>query len=276
MPIHRDLALHDISDAEFDLIDAVVMRCAYATQNRFGRLFDERVYENDLAARLRAEGFEVHTQAAVKVFHADFQKIYRIDLIVNHMIYEIKVVSMFIDEHKAQALNYAMLHNVRRIKLLNFGSPKVEGHLLRNAVSDSGRNQPTLCGNGWRPLSTRCEDLIGHLQDIIKDWGTHLSIQLYNEALIHHFGSEAHCLRRLEIRSGDRLLGTHPVQMHGPDHAFSITALATNQASFRRHLETLLSHTRLNAIQWINLNRSRIEITTLELEGSASGAKEFS
>ena len=60
MPIIRDIKQGIISDADFDLIDANVMRCAYASQNKFGRLFDERIYENDLAARLRSEGFLVH------------------------------------------------------------------------------------------------------------------------------------------------------------------------------------------------------------------------
>lgn len=50
MPIHHTLELTNISDREFSEIDSVVMECAYATQNRFGRLFDEPIYENDLAA----------------------------------------------------------------------------------------------------------------------------------------------------------------------------------------------------------------------------------
>lgn len=61
MPIHRSIELEDVRDLGFAELDAVVMRCAYATQNAFGRLFDERVYENDLACRLRAEGLDVRT-----------------------------------------------------------------------------------------------------------------------------------------------------------------------------------------------------------------------
>ena len=274
MPIHRTLEFKDPDDAEFALVDGAVMRCAYATQNRFGRLFDERVYENDLAGRLRAEGFEVHSQVVVTVSHADFHKTWRLDLIVRQMLYEIKVVTALVDEHKAQALNYAMLQNVQRVKLLNFGGPKVEGLLLRNAVSESRRHQPMFLLDGWRAQSPCCDRLVGHLRDLIEDWGTHLSTQLYNEALIHRFGGANHCLRRLEIRAEDRLLGTHPVQMHSPDHAFTITALTANLPAFRRHLETLLSHTRLKAIQWINLNRSRIEITTLDRAGSGTRMQE--
>jgi hypothetical protein len=76
MPIHRTLELTDISDAEFDRVDYAVMQHAYAIQNEFGRLFDERIYENELALRLRADGFIVHTQVPLKVVHGSFTKVY--------------------------------------------------------------------------------------------------------------------------------------------------------------------------------------------------------
>ena len=271
MPIHRTLELRSVSDAEFDVIDEAVMRCAYATQNKFGRLFDERVYENDLADRLRAEGFEVHTQVAVTVSHGSFEKTYYLDLIVNHMLYELKVVATLLDEHRAQGLNYAMLQNIRRVKLLNFGDIKVRGDIVRNAITEEGRHAPKLRKTGWRILTPSCERLFDHLKALIKDWGTHLSAQLYNEALIHHFGGEANCLQRHDIRTSTLKLGTHPVQMHSEHHAFTLSSLTKNRSAYHHHLTTLLEHTDLKAIQWINLNHSRVEITTLERETETRG-----
>lgn len=264
MPIHAELMLKSVSDCDFAVIDEVVMRAAYATQNKFGRLFDERVYENDLAGRLRAEGFEVHTQVPIRVVHRSFEKSYSLDLIVNQMLYEIKVVSLLLDEHKAQALNYAMLQDIRRVKLLNFGEPRVRGQLLLNAVSGEERYQPKLRKTGWRILSPQCEALLAYLRAIIKDWGTHLSSHLYNEALVHHFGGETHCLKRLDVKTKTTKLGTHLLQLHGAEHAFTVTALTRNQTLFRNHIDTLLTHTDLQAIQWINLNHARVEITTVE------------
>lgn len=69
MPITPSLHLEPVSDDEFAIIDKAVMRCAYAVHNKFGRLYDERIYENDLAARLRAEGFDVYTQGPVNLSH---------------------------------------------------------------------------------------------------------------------------------------------------------------------------------------------------------------
>ncbi|MBX7211674.1 MAG: GxxExxY protein [Verrucomicrobiaceae bacterium] len=264
MPITPSLHIRDITDAEFTSIDEVVMRCAYACQNKFGRLFDERIYENDLAERLRAEGFTVHTQVPVTVTHGGFEKVYYLDLVVNDLIYELKVAAAFLPEHKAQALHYAMLQDVRRVKLLNFGGPKVRGDLQWNTLTTAERHRPRQRKTGWQPITPQCERLVGHIKDLIKDWGTHLSTDLYNEALIHFFGGEPHCLARHEVRAGDRVLGTHLIQHHAPDAGFIVTTLQREQAAFQLQLKNLLEHVSLQGLQWINLNRSRLEITTLQ------------
>ena len=119
---------------EFDERDAIVMRCAYAAQNALGRLCDERVYENDLARRLRAEGFAcVHTQVPVTVTHDGFAKEYRLDLVADDALYELKTTSAFAPDHQTQALHYAMLLDINHTKLLNFRPEKVLGRLRFNA-----------------------------------------------------------------------------------------------------------------------------------------------
>lgn len=75
-----------------------------------------------------------------------------------------------------------------------------------------------------------------------------------------------HCLHRMEVLDSPTLLGNQSVQVHGPDHAFALTPLAGNQTAYRRHLEILLRHTRLKAVPWINLNRSHVELLTIERE----------
>lgn len=268
MPIQPRLQLRSVSDQEFEQIDEVVMRCAYASQNHFGHLFDERVYENDIAARLRGEGFEVHTQEPVLVTHGSFEKTYRLDLVVNQMLYELKAVSGLIPEHDMQALHYAMLQDVRLVKLINFGGERVRGKLLVNAMHGVSRHQPTMRNSSWRPLSDNCERLVQQLKDVIRDFGTHLDVSLYNEALVHHFGGENNCVRRVEVSVDGRHLGTHLVQMHSSQHAFFMTCFTTPQPNYLRHLEVLLSHApELTGLQWINLNHSRLEITTVTKPG---------
>lgn len=264
MPITPSLHLEPVSDDAFAIIDKAVMCCAYTVHNKFGRLFDERIYENDLAARLRADGFDVHTQVPVLVTHGGFQKTYYLDLVVNHMLYELKVVARLTGNHDAQSLHYAMLQDIRLVKLINFGEQKVQGKLLRNALCDADRHFPRLRDSDMRFVSPNCERLVTHLKAIIHDWGTHLSNQLYSEALVDFFGGEAHCVQRMALRSGPLFLGTHRVQFHADGLAFVVTSLSRDQTAYRKHLGVLLTHSKLKGIQWINLNRSQVEITTVE------------
>lgn len=69
MPIHRPL-IRDLAPAEFDSVDRDVMGCAFASQNEQGRLFDERVYENDIALRLHSlEGLKIKSQSLLVMDH---------------------------------------------------------------------------------------------------------------------------------------------------------------------------------------------------------------
>ena len=90
-----------------------------------------------------------------------------------------------------------MLQNIRLVKLINFGEAKVCGKLLQNGLTEAERHHPTLSNVGWRPMGTRCEELVEYLKGLIRDWGTHLDFRLYNEALVHHFGGKEQCLHRL-------------------------------------------------------------------------------
>lgn len=85
MPISFAIDLKDLSGAEFDERDYVVMGGAYDTQNSLGRLCEEQNDERDLAERLRAADLRnVYTQAPVLVSHGEFQKEYVIDLFADH------------------------------------------------------------------------------------------------------------------------------------------------------------------------------------------------
>ena len=270
MPIEPALQLRDLTQSAFDELDEVVMRHAYAAQNKFGRLFDERIYENDLAKRLRTEGFDVHTQVPVKVSHVSFEKTYFLDLIVNDMLYELKVVAALLPEHQAQALHYAMMNNIRRVKLINFRSSRVVGELLYNPISDAERHQPVFVTESFRPLTLGCERLVAQVRSFVADWGTHLSSRLYNEALVHHLGGEPECLLRVPVGEASDPLGTHLIQFHSQGQSFVVTSITREVRQHRGHLQCLLNNLGIETMQWINFNRSRIEFTTL-MKGMKAG-----
>lgn len=263
MPIACPLTIRDLSQAEFDAVDAVVMRNAYDCQNELGRLCDERAYENDLAIRLREVGGEAHTQVPVHVSHQTFAKTYRLDLVWRDAFYDIKTVQAFIGEHDAQVLHYAMLLDVRHGKLLNFRTPKVQGRLQFNALTTAKRQQFRLNTARWCPLSDQCEPLRQRFTDLLADWGAFLDARLYEEALVHFCGGEAACVRRVELTRASHVIGTHRIQQHAPTLAFLVSSVTKELPAYQSHLERLLKLTGLRGLQWFNLCHHEIQLVTL-------------
>lgn len=264
MPIACPIQIRNLTPSEFDERDDVVMRCAYAAQNALGRLCDERVYENDLAMRLRAEGFKsIHTQVPVMVTHDGFAKEYRLDLVADDALYELKTVSAFAPPHDAQALHYAMLTNINHAKLVNFRTGKVQGRLLFNVLVDDRRRVACVEDADWSSLSPQCEVLRGRLRSLLADWGGGLDWRLYEEALVHFCGGETRCVRRIPVCLEGVELGSHAVNSHADGLFFLVTTFTESLEIQRRHIARLLALTRMRAIQWINLNHTTAQLQTI-------------
>jgi GxxExxY protein len=264
MPIRCALKLRPICDAEFDAIDRVVMGCAFASQNTLGRLCDEHVYENDVAALLRAAGFrDVVTQEPIFVTWLDFTKRYRLDLVVNQMLYELKTVSALSGEHDAQAIHYGTLLNIDRVKLLNFRPHKVVGKLKRCPVMGQERFRVTIDDASWRLLSERCEWLANLANDLFHDWGAFLDTELYEDALMHFCGGKEFCQRRVCVMRDGIELGTHRLAFHSDNIPFVITSFTSDLSIHELHLRRLLHHTSLPGLQWLNFNHLTLELRTV-------------
>lgn len=259
MPIHTSVSISDLEQSEFDRLDAIVMKHAYAAQNKLGRLFDERIYENELARTLGEQGHVVYTQVPVTVSHGTYLKTYYLDLLVDHMLYELKAVAALAPNHDAQALHYAMLLNIRRAKLLNFRTERVQGKLCFNRLDRSDRQVRCIDTKNWHPQSESCERLLGWLGDIVGDWGTNLNTGLYNEALVHFCGGEEACCQRIAVGN----LGSYLIQSHFPRIAFMLTSLTRGIEEYQSHLQRMVRHLELSTIQWFNLNHGTIECRSL-------------
>src|SRR6266478_2492323 len=114
MPISSPMSIRPINQEEFARLDYQVMRCAFDSQNELGRLCDEVIYQNDLAARLEAAGLApIRKEVPVTVTHKDFSKTYYLDLVVGDAgIYELKTAACLAPEHDSQLLNYLFLQGV--------------------------------------------------------------------------------------------------------------------------------------------------------------------
>ena len=77
MPVKYSVTIQHISEDEFYLLDHRVMELVFSIHNNFGRLYDEKIYQNELAYLCQKMGIETATEIPIHVSYKDFIKLYR-------------------------------------------------------------------------------------------------------------------------------------------------------------------------------------------------------
>ena len=118
-----EISLKDVNE-----ITRQIIGCAFDVSNSLGCGFVEKVYENVLVHLIRKAGLKVAQQYPIKVtFDGILVGEFVADLLVEEQVLvELKAVSMLVNEHTAQALNYLRASSLQVCLLINFGKPKVE------------------------------------------------------------------------------------------------------------------------------------------------------
>ena len=88
---------------------------------------------------------------------------------------------------------------------------------------------------------------------------------------MHFLGGPSSVCQSVEIFSGATPIGAQNLNVLGSDTAFALTMKQKQTSFMRDHLERLLCHTSLKAIQWINLNHHRVEFATIRLSAGTNG-----
>ncbi len=264
MPVSCQIPIRNISKAEFDERDRVVMRSAYGSQNHLGRLCDESVYENDMVTRIKAAGLQdVYSQVPVTIVIGDFKKTYKLDLVVDNAIYELKTAAALTGDHDNQALNYAMFCNVSHAKLVNFRTPRVQGKLKYVPLTLEGRRKISYDYSAWKAMSPQCDGLKKKTVDVLHDLGAFLDTRLYEEVLVHMCGGAERSVLRVPVSRDGIVLGSHLFQSHAEGIGFIVTALTNGSEQYHRHISSLLRMTSLKAMQWINLCHASVQFVTV-------------
>jgi len=192
MPINCPVCMRDMDQEEFARLDYRVMACAFESQNELGRLCDEVVYQNDLAARLEAAGVgPIRKEVPVMLSQQDFIKTYSLDLVVaDAAIYELKTDHRLVPEHEAQLLNYLFLQDAQHGKLVNFRPAQVESKFVNNQLAPEARRQLEIDTQRWRETDSTSTLVRATLVPILEDWGGFLELPVYTQALTHFLGGE--------------------------------------------------------------------------------------
>jgi hypothetical protein len=197
----------------------------------------------------------------VGVTFGTFRKTYLIDAVVNGAaVFEFKAVDGLTPRHNAQLLHYLLLADLPRGYLVNLRSELVQHKFLGTSLRPNLRKNFRCLQRDWQEFGMVA--IRPWLTEFLFEIGTSLVVELYEEALTHLLGGESNVLRHVDVLSNGDTIGAQQFKTVVPDVAFRITTM-DNPQSFESHAARILSHTRLRAIQWININREEVWFTTI-------------
>lgn len=265
MPITTAVPVKVFDQEAFHAVDTRVTGFAFDIHNQFGRYLDEGLYQNELARRCEAAGFDVVQELQITVSLDDFEKPYFADILIDGgVIAETKTVKTLTTNHKGQTLNYLFLCGLHHATLLNFRPERVEREFVSTRLTHALRQRYEVLIDRFKPLTAACDRMRQILLRCLKEWGAYLDPILYRDAITHFLGGADHVARQVPVRSGDTTIGTQEMRLLADEIAFSVTASIHHPEAVHEHQRRFLRHTPLRALHWINLNHKTIDLRTIE------------
>jgi GxxExxY protein len=241
------------------------MALAFAIHNDMGRLWNEKIYQNELAERCRKAGFQkAVTEAPITVSYQGFQKTYKVDLILDDaVIYELKSVRALTGEHLQQALHYLFLLGLQHGKLINMRPPSVEHRFVSTRLTKEKRFAFTVDDKHWQELDEDSVWLKQMMINWLNEWGAFLDTSLFYDAIYHFRGGEEQVVKTIEVKNGPNRLGAQNVHLINQNTVFDISSMTKDENHYERHLHRFLRYTPFKATQWINFSHERITFKTI-------------
>lgn len=264
MPIQPNVVLKPISQSDFHELDYEIMGIVFSLHQDFGRFWNEKIYRNELADRCQKAGFEnVTTEVPIQVSYKDFNKVYRIDLLIKNLIYELKTAETLAVEHEKQTINYLMLTGMNHAKLVNMRTASVQHRFVSTNITPAKRYQFSIEDDQWRDLNEDSIWLKQTFKALLDEWGVFLDVTLFYEALAYFRGGEDAVVKEIEVRNDSHLLGRQKTYLISPDIAFRISSVTKDERRFEKHFHRFLQYTSLRAIHWINFNHQKVVFKTI-------------
>ena len=261
MGVKCDVCYAELSTDELRELDYRVMRHAFDSQNELGRLADERVYQADLVSRLRSAGISARREVSLQLAHQGFCKTLFLDVVVeDRAIYELKTVKAITEAHIGQLLTYLHLLDLCRGKIVNFRAETVETRFVNAPLNTDSRRDFSVEDSEF----DGSDDFRELVVSLLRDWGTSLTLTLYQEAIVALLGGSQVAEVMLPIRRNGESLGTQRYQLASAESAFKLTAMNHGAAGYRNQLSRLIQFSDLRAIHWINIAHRQVTLTTVK------------
>ena len=261
MPIHCPIRFPRLTTDEMRDLDYQVMAHAFAAQNELGRLCDESVYQANLANRLNAAGIPAKIEFPITLTFRQFSKTLSLDLVVDHRApYELKAVAQLTDEHENQLLNYLLLTNAQRGKLINFRSESVESRFVNAPLESADRHQFEIDTAQWCG-DAAFDELVTAL---VSDWGTSLDLSLYLQAITDCLGGKELIVQQLPMQSANGPMGNQRFHLVDAHTAFRVTTFAEGvNTNHVKHFQKLIRPSPVDRLYWANIARHQLRFQTI-------------
>lgn len=265
MPIEYQFKPNIISKQDFYAIDYQVMGLVFSMHNELGRLWNEKIYQNELAYRCQKAGFQkVATEVLIQVSYLDFRKFFYIDLMLNDaVIYELKTAKNLTGEHQQQVLNYLFLIGTQHAKLINMRPSSIESRFVSTRLTPAKRFDYKIDDKNWHELDEDSIKLKQLVLNLLNEWGAFLDTTLFYDAINHFYGGEENVVKMIEARDGNRTIGRQKAHLLNAEIAFNILSMTKDEQYYEHNLRKFLSYVSLKAIQWINFNHDLIVFKTI-------------
>lgn len=98
---------------------------------------------------------------------------------------------------------------------------------------------------------------------LLRDWGTSLTLSLYQAALITLLGGKAQIELMLPICRNGVYLGNQRFCLADSDSAFKLTALNHGTGAYEHQLLRLIQFSPLKTIHWVNIEHEFVGIQSV-------------
>ena len=146
--------------------------------------------------------------------------------------------------------------------MVNLRPTAVEHEFVNTTLKTADRTRFQTIATDWTELGD-C-GVRDWFTALLADLGTGLDLALYEEALTQRLGGRQLVEQPVEIISGEDEIGWQRFRLVQPEVAFKVTTLSQDLLSFETHARRMLAHTRLKAIQWINVDQDEVRFHTLK------------
>jgi GxxExxY protein len=264
MPIQISQPVKLYSEQEFHDLDFQVMRLAFDAHNQLGRLYDEKIYQNELIKLCQEKGLKTSSEVEIQLMHGSFVKNLFIDLLIEEGgIYELKAATMITPSHKTQTLGYLFLTDTLHGKIINFRPPSVEHEFVSTTLRFADRQNFSVCNKHWISKSEAAQKLKAIATALFSDWGVFLDTALYREAICHLYSKGNNIEQSIEVKNGSTVLGKQNLPLLSPEESFCISSVRNGLSTYQAHLQRFLGHTPLKHLHWININNLDVQFQTL-------------